>query len=41
VCGADASGAFDREDFGIDYGKSLGFEMNVMLRVQIEAIAQG
>jgi polyisoprenoid-binding protein YceI len=40
VCGADASGAFDREDFGLDYGKPLGFKMDVTLRVQIEAIAK-
>jgi len=38
VCGADASGKFSREDFGIDYGKNMGFDMNVNLLIQIEAL---
>lgn len=37
VCGADASGEFNREDFGIAYGKDLGFGMNTKIAVQIEA----
>jgi polyisoprenoid-binding protein YceI len=38
VCGADASGEFKRDDFGIDYGKQYGFDMNVKLFIQIEAV---
>lgn len=37
VCGADAMGTFKRDDFGVDYGKQLGFNMNVTLRIQVEA----
>jgi polyisoprenoid-binding protein YceI len=39
-CGADASGSFNRDDFGLDAGKAYGFTMNVDLRIQVEAIAQ-
>ena len=39
-CGADASGSFNREDFGLSAGKDYGFNMNVDLRIQAEAIAQ-
>jgi len=39
-CGADASGSFNREDFGLSAGKDYGFNMNVDLRIQVEAIAQ-
>jgi len=39
-CGADASGSFNREDFGLLAGKDYGFKMNVDLRIQAEAIAQ-
>lgn len=39
-CGADASGSFDRDDFGLSAGKDYGFRMNVDLRIQVEAIAQ-
>lgn len=38
VCGADASATINREDFGITYGKQLGFDMNVALRIQVEAV---
>ncbi len=38
VCGADAAAGFDRADFGIDYGKAYGFNMDVKLRIQIEAV---
>ncbi len=38
VCGADASTEIDRGDFGVDYGKSLGFRMGVKLLISIEAI---
>jgi polyisoprenoid-binding protein YceI len=40
VCGANALASFNREDFGIDYGKSFGFDMNVDLRIQVEAVRQ-
>jgi polyisoprenoid-binding protein YceI len=39
-CGADASGSFNRDDFGLGAGKDYGFKMNVDLRIQVEAIAQ-
>ena len=38
-CGADAIGTFNRDDFGIDYGKAYGFKMGVTLRIQVEALA--
>ncbi|HEV2331928.1 MAG TPA: YceI family protein [Gammaproteobacteria bacterium] len=38
-CGADATGTFNRDDFGIDYGKAYGFKMGVTLRIQVEALA--
>jgi polyisoprenoid-binding protein YceI len=39
VCGADAQGTFNREEFGLTAGKDYGFKMNVDLRIQVEAIA--
>jgi polyisoprenoid-binding protein YceI len=39
-CGADASGSFNRDDFGLGAGKDWGFKMEVMLRIQVEAIAK-
>lgn len=39
-CGADASGKFDREAFGLSAGKDWGFNMNVNLRIQVEAVAK-
>jgi polyisoprenoid-binding protein YceI len=38
VCGADALGTFNRADFGVDYGKAFGFNMDVHMRIQVEAI---
>lgn len=38
-CGADASASFKRDDFGLDAGKDYGFNMDVTLRIQVEAIA--
>ena len=38
VCGAEAEGSIQRDDFGIDYAKSFGFDMGVGLRIGIEAI---
>jgi polyisoprenoid-binding protein YceI len=39
-CGADASASFNREDFGVSFGKSFGFLMDVTLQIQVEATAQ-
>jgi polyisoprenoid-binding protein YceI len=39
LCGADAIGSFQRDEFGIDSGKAFGFRMEVTLRIQVEAIA--
>jgi polyisoprenoid-binding protein YceI len=39
VCGADASGTFQRDQFGMSAGKDWGFNMAVVLRIQVEAIA--
>jgi polyisoprenoid-binding protein YceI len=38
VCGADVHGSFDREPFGLTAGKAYGFDMNVALRIQVEAV---
>lgn len=40
-CGADARGQFERDQYGMDYGKQLGFKMWVRLRIQVEAVRQG
>jgi polyisoprenoid-binding protein YceI len=37
-CGADALGSFDRSAFGLDAGKDYGFDMQVALRIQVEAL---
>lgn len=39
LCGADASASFKRDEFGLDAGKDYGFNMDVALRIQVEAIA--
>ncbi len=39
-CGADATGSFNREDFGLSAGKEWGFKMDVQLRIQVEAVAR-
>ena len=39
-CDADASGSFNRDDFGLGASKENGFKMNFDLRIQVEAIAQ-
>ena len=38
LCGADASGTFDRSQFGLNAGKDYGFSMDVPLRIQVEAL---
>lgn len=40
LCGADASGSFNREDFGLSAGNDWGFKMDVTLRIQVEAVAK-
>lgn len=41
TCGADAAGTFNRDDYGIDFGKSMGFRMPVVLAIQVEAARTG
>lgn len=36
-CGADVAGAFNRDDFGIDFVKAMGYGMLVKLAIQVEA----
>lgn len=38
LCGADATGTFNRDEFGLDVGKPYGFKMDVTLRIQMEAL---
>jgi polyisoprenoid-binding protein YceI len=40
VCGADASATFNRSDFGVDYGVPMGFNPEVKLAIQVEALKQ-
>jgi polyisoprenoid-binding protein YceI len=40
VCGADASGTFNRADFGVTYGQQYGFKQDVLLRIQVEGIKE-
>nr|WP_267226659.1 YceI family protein [Dyella silvae] len=38
LCGADAIASFKRDAFGMDSGKAYGFKMDVVLRIQVEAL---
>jgi polyisoprenoid-binding protein YceI len=40
-CGADAEGEFQRDQYGIDWGKAFGFQMWVRLKIQVEALRKG
>lgn len=40
VCGGDFEGTIDRTAFGMDYGIQYGFDKNVRVIVQIEAVKQ-
>lgn len=40
-CGADAVGQFERDRYGMPYGKDLGFKMWVRLKIQVEGVRQG
>jgi len=37
-CGADAFATFNRDDWNLDAGKSYDFPMQVVLRIQVEAV---
>ena len=37
-CGADASGTFNRADYGVSYGDKYGFKMDVKLEIQVEGV---
>lgn len=39
LCGADATATIQRDAFGIEAGKAYGFSMDVLLRIQVEAVA--
>ena len=41
VCGADASGTFNRSDYGITFGDAYGFKMWVKLDIQVEGSPAG
>ena len=38
-CGADAQATINREDFGMPIGREWGMKMDVVLRIQVEALA--
>ena len=40
VCGADASGSFQRDAFGLALRLASGFDMTVNLRIQVEALVK-
>ena len=40
VCGGDFEGTLDRTAFGMDYGVQYGFDKNVRIIVQVEAVKQ-
>ncbi|MGI4848080.1 MAG: YceI family protein [Janthinobacterium lividum] len=40
VCGTDSIATFNRDEFGIDNGKSYGFKMATTLRIQAEGVKQ-
>jgi polyisoprenoid-binding protein YceI len=37
-CGADASGSFNRADYGVSYGDKYGFNMTTKLAIQVEGV---
>jgi polyisoprenoid-binding protein YceI len=39
LCGADAMGTFNRDDYGLGAFKDWGFKTEVLLRIQVEALA--
>lgn len=40
VCGIDAVGEFNRDEFGLDYGKQYGFKMQTKVLITAEAVKQ-
>ncbi|WP_206951192.1 YceI family protein [Trinickia acidisoli] len=40
VCGVEARADFKRDEFGLDFGKSYGFNMDTKLEIQAEGIKQ-
>jgi polyisoprenoid-binding protein YceI len=38
VCGANATGTFNRAEFGVNYGEQYGFKQDVLLRIQVEGV---
>jgi polyisoprenoid-binding protein YceI len=40
VCGTESTATFDRDAFGIDFGKAYGFKMKTTLHIQAEGIKQ-
>lgn len=40
ICGAEAEGEFERDAFGIDFGKKYGFKMKTKLHIQVEGVKQ-
>jgi polyisoprenoid-binding protein YceI len=40
VCGVEAEGEFNRDDYGMDMGKKYGFKMKTTLHIQAEGIKQ-
>ncbi|CAH2781274.1 MAG: unnamed protein product [uncultured Paraburkholderia sp.] len=40
VCGTESTATFNRDDFGIDFGKTYGFKMAITLHIQAEGIKQ-
>ncbi|CAE6736444.1 Protein YceI [Paraburkholderia aspalathi] len=40
VCGTESTATFNRDDFGVDFGKTYGFKMQTTLHIQAEGIKQ-
>ncbi|MDE1183355.1 YceI family protein [Paraburkholderia sp.] len=40
VCGVEASAHFDRGDYGMEFGKKYGFNLDTKLHIQAEGIKQ-
>lgn len=40
VCGVEASGDFNRADFGLGFGQQYGFNMETKLQIQAEGVKQ-
>jgi polyisoprenoid-binding protein YceI len=40
VCGVEADADFPRDEFGLDFGKTYGFNMDTKLEIQAEGVKQ-